>query len=78
MAGMYGAYNGDYNWGWLIGLNDPLYVGTDKANGFGSDHPGICNFVFVDGSAHTISNATSNKILRALVTRAGGETVGNY
>jgi len=78
LASMYGAYNGDYNWGWLIGLNDPLYVGTDKANGFGSDHPGICNFVFVDGSAHTISNATSNKILRALVTRAGGETVGNY
>jgi prepilin-type processing-associated H-X9-DG protein len=53
-------------------------VGTDKADNFGSDHPGVCNFVFVDGSARSIANATNPKILSALVTRAGKEVVNGY
>ncbi len=78
LAGKYGAYNGDYNWGWRIGDTHPLNAGNDKADGFGSDHPGVCNFVFVDGSARPVANATNPVILKRLVTRAGGETVSNF
>ena len=72
------AYNGDDNWGWRLGVDFPLQVGADPMNGFGSDHPGVCNFLLVDGSARSMSNQTSLKVLQALVTRAGGETVGNF
>jgi prepilin-type N-terminal cleavage/methylation domain-containing protein len=72
------AYNGDGNWGWIIGPNDPLHQGNDKTNGFGSDHPGVTNFAFCDSSARSINNNTSIKILQALITRAGGEVIGNF
>ena len=45
------AYNGDYNWGWVIRCLAPIREGSAKTNAFGSDHPGVCHFVFVDGSA---------------------------
>jgi prepilin-type N-terminal cleavage/methylation domain-containing protein len=72
------AYNGDYNWGWVIDATRPIREGSAKTNAFGSDHPGVCHFVFVDGSARAMSNNTSIKLLQALITRAGGETVGNF
>ena len=50
LAANIAAYNGDGNWGWVIGPNDPLHNGNEPVNGFGSDHPGVCNFGFVDGS----------------------------
>jgi prepilin-type N-terminal cleavage/methylation domain-containing protein/prepilin-type processing-associated H-X9-DG protein len=78
LAANIAAYNGDGNWGWVIGPNDPLHIGSEPVNGFGSDHPGVCNFAFVDGSARSMSNSTSIKILQALITRAGGETVGSF
>lgn len=78
LAATIAAYNGDDNWGWVIGPNDPLHQGNDKVNGFGSDHPGVTNFAFCDSSARSINNNTSIKILQALITRAGGEVVGNF
>ena len=78
LANTIAAYNGDGNWGWIIGPNDPLHEGNDKVNGFGSDHPGVTNFAFCDSSARSINNNTSIKILQALITRAGGEVVGNF
>jgi prepilin-type N-terminal cleavage/methylation domain-containing protein/prepilin-type processing-associated H-X9-DG protein len=74
LAATIAAYNGDYYWGWQLGGNEYLHPTTDKVAGFGSDHPGVCNFGFVDGSAKSLSNSTSIKVLAALVTRAGGET----
>jgi prepilin-type N-terminal cleavage/methylation domain-containing protein/prepilin-type processing-associated H-X9-DG protein len=44
---------------------------------FGGPHPGVTNFVFADGSVKSISNSASLQTLTALVTRAGGEIVGN-
>jgi prepilin-type N-terminal cleavage/methylation domain-containing protein/prepilin-type processing-associated H-X9-DG protein len=44
---------------------------------FGGPHTGVTNFVFVDGSVKSVSNAASVETLTALVTRAGGEIVGN-
>jgi len=42
---------------------------------FGSSHPGICQFVFVDGSVHTLSVDMDPAILGALATRNGLETI---
>jgi prepilin-type N-terminal cleavage/methylation domain-containing protein/prepilin-type processing-associated H-X9-DG protein len=41
---------------------------------FWSHHPGGANFLFVDGSAHLLSYS-ARPIMRALATRAGGESV---
>jgi prepilin-type processing-associated H-X9-DG protein len=45
---------------------------------FRSDHPGGAQFVFVDGSVRLIPDEIDYPVLRALVTRAGEETVENY
>ncbi len=63
------AYNGDFNWGWVINESEPIREGNAKSNSFGSDHPGVCNFALVDGSARSMSNQSDIKLLKALVTR---------
>lgn len=40
---------------------------------FGSEHPGICQFVFVDGSVRSLPTTTDLSALTAFVTRAGRE-----
>ena len=45
--------------------------------GFGSAHPGICQFLMGDGSVQAISVSTSGSVLGALVTRAGGEVISS-
>jgi prepilin-type processing-associated H-X9-DG protein len=37
---------------------------------------GGVNFLFGDGSVHSISNAIDGTIYEAMLTRAGGEPVG--
>ncbi|MDY3559675.1 DUF1559 domain-containing protein [Gemmata sp. JC673] len=44
---------------------------------FGGPHPGVTNFVFVDGSVRSLRISTPVNVLTALVTRAGGEVVSN-
>ena len=43
-----------------------------------SYHPGIVNILLMDGSARTVSDSIDRDVWRALGTRAGGETIGNY
>ncbi|OWK43398.1 DUF1559 domain-containing protein [Fimbriiglobus ruber] len=45
---------------------------------FRSRHTGGCNFVFVDGSVHFISDSVSTTTYKALGSRNGGEVLGNY
>ncbi|VTS06481.1 DUF1559 domain-containing protein [Tuwongella immobilis] len=45
---------------------------------FGGPHPGVTNFVFVDGSVRSVNIRTNLSVLTALVTRSGGEIVGDY
>jgi prepilin-type N-terminal cleavage/methylation domain-containing protein len=46
---------------------------------FGGPHPGICQFVFCDGSVKGVQVSASITILNALATAAGGETIsGNF
>lgn len=42
--------------------------------GFGSWHPGICNFVMADGSMHAVDNLIDTLTLARLCHRADGST----
>jgi prepilin-type N-terminal cleavage/methylation domain-containing protein/prepilin-type processing-associated H-X9-DG protein len=54
-------------------INDPRADEED----FFSPHPGVANFLFVDGSVHSINLALSLQTLQALCTRNGGEVVNS-
>jgi len=45
--------------------------------GMGSKHPGGLNALFADGSVHFIKTSINPGLLRALVTRDGGETISS-
>ncbi|MDD3589458.1 MAG: DUF1559 domain-containing protein [Thermoguttaceae bacterium] len=49
---------------------------TGAGHGFSSDHPSGANFLFGDGSVHFISETVDQETIRALSTRADGETKG--
>jgi prepilin-type N-terminal cleavage/methylation domain-containing protein/prepilin-type processing-associated H-X9-DG protein len=60
-------------------VGPPLYPEDDRICAFGSGHTGGANFCFADGSVRfmtLISNADL-PLLRALATRAGGESVNS-
>ncbi len=50
--------------------NTPNHQGAD---GFASQHPGGCQFLFGDGSARFIKETLAPQVFRALATRSGGE-----
>ncbi len=86
------AYNGDHCAGTYAGpppdptgnLYDNSYptrpiARSPEGTGFGSDHPGVCQFVFGDGSVHAMSVETPTEILGSLITRDRGEVIpGDY
>ena len=45
---------------------------------FRGDHPGGVNFVFVDGAVHFIEETIDARLLDALATRDGGETLESF
>lgn len=56
-------------------LNDSFSEPYD----FFSPHPGIVQFLFLDGSVHPLSSRTSLDVLSALATISGGELItGEY
>ena len=46
-------------------------------NQFGSWHPGVCQFVFADGSVRALRNSTAGTTLGRLANRKDGEAVGS-
>jgi prepilin-type N-terminal cleavage/methylation domain-containing protein len=46
--------------------------------GFSSNHTGVTNFVFLDGSVHALADSISASTWAALSTSEGGEIVGDY
>jgi prepilin-type N-terminal cleavage/methylation domain-containing protein/prepilin-type processing-associated H-X9-DG protein len=68
--------------GWYIDgsgarQNKPLMRPDDAASTirFGSWHPGVCNFVFCDGSVHSLPVNIDIDVLRRLAVRNDGEPV---
>jgi hypothetical protein len=49
-------------------------INATTARGFGSNHPGICNFLLGDGSVHPVAIATDYKILFYLGHTDSGQT----
>jgi prepilin-type N-terminal cleavage/methylation domain-containing protein len=74
-------YNGDY---WMcssrsVGPNYRLaQTPTDNVIGFGSYHPGICQFVLGDGSVRSISNSTDPNTLALLANISDGQPIPDY
>jgi prepilin-type N-terminal cleavage/methylation domain-containing protein/prepilin-type processing-associated H-X9-DG protein len=67
------------------GTQHPLGSGPDYTDPsgntyalFGSWHPGVCNFVFGDGSVTAIKNSIAQRPLSQLTTRDAGTVIENY
>lgn len=45
---------------------------------FNSEHPGVANFAFADGSVRNISDDIEQRLFRSLGTIAGGEVVKEF
>jgi len=46
--------------------------------GPGSRHPGVCNHLFVDGTARSIDIKIDPALYMFLITRDGGDPTGYY
>ncbi len=58
----------------------PILSGTEEPGpifGFGSAHPGTCNFVRADGSTGATSNSLDTLVLSDLCHRSDGEVVSD-
>jgi prepilin-type N-terminal cleavage/methylation domain-containing protein len=79
------AFNGDHFPGVFVGEFPLTNSGHDFCekcdlpkdqggdNGFGSNHPGVVNFIMCDASVQPISKDISTIVLDNIATRAGGE-----
>ena len=76
-------YNGDYTEAYNCagGPSFPIARGSTHPNSyatFGSWHPGVCQFVFGDGSVHAIETSIDLVTFRRLAVRNDGEPVENF
>ncbi len=55
--------------------NNELWAPSQSYRTFRSDHPGGVNFVMLDGSVRFLTDDSDPNLRRALVTRAGGESL---
>ena len=59
--------------------NGPTDLGTSQERWeriFGSAHPGVCQFVFCDGTVHSIGIDININVLRRLAVRNDGQDTG--
>lgn len=74
-AAFAGIYNGDSGGGMFAGPTFPIAVDAATRPAMGSDHPGVCQVAFCDGSTRPLRVEMSATVLGQLVTRRGGEAV---
>ena len=69
------AFSGDNVRALTVGHDEsPIYGPNEEwSNGFGSEHPGVCQFAMVDGSVNVVSIDTDPLILASMATRNGNE-----
>jgi prepilin-type N-terminal cleavage/methylation domain-containing protein len=53
----------------------PDFASLPSPRSFGSGHPGVCQFIMCDGSAHDISFAIDSAVYRRLGNRMDGEAI---
>jgi prepilin-type N-terminal cleavage/methylation domain-containing protein len=84
-------YNGDNqsNCARVVGLDAPIANSPADSSmcrsvggctrcvcdNFGSWHPGVCQFVFLDAHVSAVSNTADLTVIEAMATRAGGESI---
>ena len=56
---------------WPLAINPTVAINTQ----FGSWHPGVCQFVFVDGSVRAVKNSIAGSTLGLLANRADGQPI---
>ena len=62
-----------------LAVKDAHIVGTNSmGQGMKSQHPGVVNVTFCDGSVRSVSDAIDPRVLQNLATRNGGEDVRNF
>ena len=61
-----------------LGPNDNDSDTGPNVENFGSYHPGVCQFVFCDGSVHALAVSLDSKILGYLANRSDGNPIPNY
>jgi len=81
--GNWGEYDIGRNiyWGMCQGSNPNIAPNNSDAssgNGFGSWHPGICQFLIGDGSVRPVSNTTAQAVLAVLGQRDDGTAIGDF
>jgi prepilin-type N-terminal cleavage/methylation domain-containing protein/prepilin-type processing-associated H-X9-DG protein len=76
-AQAWGIYNGDHNGGLFVGPMNPISIDVVDPNStrMGSDHPGVCQVAFCDGSVRPLRVEMSATVLGHIVTRKGREPV---
>jgi prepilin-type N-terminal cleavage/methylation domain-containing protein/prepilin-type processing-associated H-X9-DG protein len=81
-AGDSSIYNGDHPWviSRVAGPNNLLALSPNERfhSQFGSVHPGLCQFVFCDGSVRSLSTSTSGTILSLLAQRSDGRPIPEF
>ena len=58
--------------------NNPPSSGAGADRGVAAPHEGVAQFVFMDGSVHTISDDIDLNVYRSLSSIRGGEIIGDY
>jgi hypothetical protein len=77
-CGIYDGHNASCNTR-AAGPAFPLAIAPDDPGWkFGSHHPGICQFVFCDGSVHTLSTSMDPVILGLLAQCNDGLAIPDY
>ena len=79
-------YNGDFPRNFSRIAGQPKFnlgQGPNDLSGpwhckFGSDHPGICQFLFTDGHVAALSNFTDLTVLNKLAVRNDGQIIDGY
>ena len=79
-------FNGDFprNYSRIAGLPKfNLGKGPSDLSGpwhckFGSDHPGVCQFVFSDGHVATLATSLDMVVLNRLAVKDDGDVVDNF
>jgi prepilin-type processing-associated H-X9-DG protein len=75
-------YNAEFPWVYsrIAGPLNPLAqtIWDSPLQNFGSAHPGVCQFVFADGSVHALPVTIDPGVLGRLASRNDGQAISDF